>query len=108
MILIGSAVIINILGQAGYLGTPIRIPLSDGRDQTIPIHFISTVFIPVILFAVCTRYAAKRLKGMGYNRFFSLLAVIPVIGPCFLFWLALTIRERASTKLDDVVKLNDS
>jgi hypothetical protein len=102
MLLIGSALIINILGQAGYLGTPITIPTTDGKNSTLDVHLISTVFIPVLIFALCTRYAAKRLMGMGYNRFNSLFAAIPVIGPCFLFWLALTIDERTSTKADDV------
>ena len=109
MLLIGSALIINILGQAGYLGTPVTIPpILDRAEETVPFHLISIVFIPAIIFAVCTRYAAKRLKGMGYNRFFSLVAAIPVIGPCFLFWLALTVRERASTKPDDVINVSNS
>lgn len=101
LLLTGAAIIINILGQLGYLGRPITLDQVNGKEITAPFHLISTVFIPTMIFAVCVRYAAKRLIGMGYNRFLSLLAVVPVFGPCFLFWLALTVKERVSVESED-------
>ena len=108
ILLIGSAIVINVLGQLGYLGRPIVLEQLNGKGVTVPFHLISTIFIPTIIFAVCIRYAAKRLSGMGYNRFFSLFAVLPVFGPCFLFWLALTVRERVSVSSEDTHNVSSS
>lgn len=53
-----------------------------------------TQTVPAIFYAVCVYLASKRLNGMGYNRFWSLLCVLPVLGPPMLFWLAVSIREK--------------
>ena len=105
---LGLAIVISTLGKLGYLGTSIPSPqmADDGNIiiNRVNISFISTAFIPGILFSICVRSAAKRLKGMGYNRFLSLLALLPFIGPMLLIWLAFTIRER---KLPTSIKISN-
>ena len=91
-------IIISIFGKLGYLGTYIPIPrTTDGGElqmSSMNIGFFGTVLIPSILYSICVRNAAKRLRGMGYNRFSSLLTVIPFIGPAVLIWLAFTISKK--------------
>jgi len=98
LIWLGLAIIISIFGKLGYLGTYIPIPrTTDGGElqmSSMNIGFFGTVLIPSILYSICVRNAAKRLLGMGYNRFSSLLTVIPFIGPAVLIWLAFTISKK--------------
>ena len=95
---LGLAIIISVFGKLGYLGTYIQIPKTTAGGELqmsgMNIGVIGTVLIPSILYSICVRNAAKRLRGMGYNRFSSLLTVIPFIGPAVLIWLAFTIAEK--------------
>jgi len=95
---LGLAIIICVFGKLGYLGTYIQIPKSTAGGElqmsSMNIGVFGMVVIPSILYSICVRNAAKRLRGMGYNRFSSLLTVIPLIGPAVLIWLAFTISER--------------
>jgi uncharacterized membrane protein YhaH (DUF805 family) len=95
---LGLAIIISVFGKLGYLGTYIQIPKTTAGGElqmsSMNIGVIGTVLIPSILYSICVRNAAKRLRGMGYNRFSSLLTVIPFIGPAVLIWLAFTIAEK--------------
>ena len=94
---LGLAIIICVFGKLGYLGTHIQIPISTAGGElqmsSMNIGVFGTVVIPSILYSICVRNAAKRLRGMGYNRFSSVWAVIPLIGPALLIWLAFTISE---------------
>ena len=100
---LGLAIIISIFGKLGYLGTHIQIPISTTGGElqmsSMNIGVFGTVVIPSILYSICVRNAAKRLRGMGYNRFSSVWAVIPLIGPALLIWLAFTISEKKQKSL---------
>ena len=97
---LGLAFVISILGALGFLGTsiPSTVLTSDGyiAFQQVDISQISIFLIQMILFSNCIRHAAKRLKGMGHNRFAGLFGVLPIIGPMFLIWLAFTIDEKTT------------
>lgn len=100
---LGLAIIISIFGKLGYLGTYLPIPKTTAGGElqmsSMNIGVFGTVVIPSILYSICVRNAAKRLRGMGYNRFSSVWAVIPLIGPALLIWLAFTISEKKQKSL---------
>jgi len=95
---LGLTLVFSILGKLGYLGMPTAAVLPDMTIVKTNLSIISTVFIPAVLYSFCLRNAGKRLQGMGYSRFFSLLGVLPLAGPMLLVWLALTIRERQTAE----------
>lgn len=51
--------------------------------------------IPIILYSVIAFRVAQRLRGMGYNRFFAVVCILPVIGPGTVAYLYFTVRERS-------------
>lgn len=95
----GLAVSICVLGLYGYLGAYLPSP-AIGNDGKLAVRYldiskITATFFSSLFFAVCIRLAAKRLKGMGFNRFYSLFGILPIFGPLFLFWLAYTLKEKS-------------
>ena len=99
-ICLALAILTMLVGRLGWLtfGVPPYIEAISGEVQQNPsaqiIYQLTAQFIPTVLYATGVSLAAKRIKGMGYNRFLSLFGCLPVIGPVLLSWLAFTIRER--------------
>jgi hypothetical protein len=95
----GLTVSICVLSLYGYLGAYLPSP-ATGNDGKLAVRYldiskITATFFSSLFFAVCIRLAAKRLKGMGFNRFYSLFGILPIFGPLFLFWLAYTVKEKS-------------
>ncbi len=77
-----------------------RFLIAHTTSEFVAMLFPSVAMLfPAIIYSIMVNAGARRLLGMGYSRFFALFGVLPILGPAALFWLAVSIHQRARIEI---------